>query len=128
MPENAYNHAMKRLKHRIALCFALLVAVLGQTPAYACSVKMSSIPSYVVLGILGLNLLAWASLPVALILWRVKKLKARYTVLPSLLANLVLYAALIYLHGEMRGPSEAMAQCAEMQREGMRWIGSGGGG
>lgn len=117
---------MKKSLRRIALFLLVMAAAMGRNLAYACSVKMSSIPDSVILLVLGGNLLAWISLPVALILWRVKKFKARYTVLPSLLASVVLYAAMLYIHQETIGPALAMAQCAEMQSEGMSWIGSGG--
>lgn len=33
---------------------------------------------------------------------------------------------MLYIHQETIGPALAMAQCAEMQSEGMSWIGSGG--
>ncbi|MCL4679383.1 MAG: hypothetical protein KJ017_12410 [Alphaproteobacteria bacterium] len=117
---------MKKSLRRIALSLFVMAAAMGRSPAFACSVKMSSIPDSVILLVLGGNLLAWISLPVALVLWRVKKLKARYTVLPSLLASVVLYAAMVYIHQERMGPAQAMAQCAEMQREGLSWLGTGG--
>lgn len=65
---------------------------------------------------------AYLSVPVSLWFWRVKKIKARYTILPSLLAVIIALALAAYMDERALSVSDSIRDCTEMQREGVQFL------
>ncbi len=98
------------------LLFLLLMAMLlGENPAFACNINQGIATQTNMLISKTLALSACMSFPVSLWLWRVKKIKARYTILPSLLAVIITLAAAALINQVAFQATESMSNCQKMQ-------------
>lgn len=105
------------------LLFLLLLATqLGESPAFACSIDEGIATSTNMLLTLVFVLSAYLSVPVSLWFWRIKKIKALYTILPSLLAVIIALAVAAYMDEKASSVSQAIRDCTEMQREGVQFL------
>lgn len=104
---------MKAAKTRMAAFLLIMATTIVQSiPARACSITVAPAGDYVMPFMWGVVILAWASLPMTVFLWRSRKFKARYTILPSLLMIAVAHGGAIYLQNEAYKSEQALAKCS----------------
>ncbi len=116
-----YTLGMKS-KFKWLLFLLLLVLHLADNPAYACSINEGIATETNMLLTLVFVLSAYLSVPVSLWFWRIKKIKARYTILPSLLAVLMALGIAAYMDQQASNVSAAIRDCTKMQKEGVQFL------
>ncbi len=105
------------------LLFFLFIALgFSENPAYACSISEGVATSTNMLITLVFAVSAYLSVPVSLWFWRIKKIKARYTILPSLFAVIVALAIAAYMNEKAYNFYKATQDCTKMQREGVQFL------
>lgn len=106
-------------KYLLILYLMCLVIAVGENPAYGCSIDMGILTETH-------KSIAWLfvvsaclSLPVSFWFWRIKKIKARFTILPSLFAVILALAAAVFIDQELSSRSALISKCQKQQGVGM---------
>lgn len=106
-------------KYLLILYLMCLVIAVGESPAFACSIDMGILTETH-------KSIAWVfvvsaclSLPVSFWFWRIKKIKARFTILPSLFAVIISLAAALFIELQLSSGYALISECQKQQGVGM---------